>query len=245
MRKQGERFAISTIVQGTAADIIKIAMVRCHRGAGDAGLRTRLILQIHDELLFEGPAEEMDAAREIVTPRDGRRRRARPAAGRGRGRRAELARGQVAMDRGTAVVITAIAGGLVALQAPVNSDARASVGTFQARVPLLRGRDACCCAAIAALVGTAASATVADVRHVPWHYLLGGLLGAAYVTTALVTVRTLGAGGVTAATIAGQLAMSRGRRPVRVARRGQGPGHAVKVLGVVLLGAGTFLIVRE
>jgi DNA polymerase-1 len=67
MRAQGERFAISTIVQGTAADIIKIAMVRAHRALADAGLATRLILQIHDELLFEGPVDEMDAARAIVT----------------------------------------------------------------------------------------------------------------------------------------------------------------------------------
>jgi DNA polymerase I len=66
MRSQGERFAISTIVQGTAADIIKIAMVRCHDALERAGLTTRLILQIHDELLFEGPQAEMDAAREIV-----------------------------------------------------------------------------------------------------------------------------------------------------------------------------------
>ncbi|MEA2391316.1 MAG: polymerase [Solirubrobacteraceae bacterium] len=41
-------------------------MVRCHARLGEAGLATRLILQIHDELLFEGPSEEMDAAREIV-----------------------------------------------------------------------------------------------------------------------------------------------------------------------------------
>jgi DNA polymerase-1 len=67
MRQQGERFAISTIVQGTAADIIKIAMVRCHLALADAGLRTRLILQIHDELLFEGPEDEMAAATEIAT----------------------------------------------------------------------------------------------------------------------------------------------------------------------------------
>jgi DNA polymerase-1 len=67
VRKQGERFAISTIVQGTAADIIKVAMVRCHDALAEAGLVTRMILQIHDELLFEGPAEEMDRAREIVT----------------------------------------------------------------------------------------------------------------------------------------------------------------------------------
>jgi DNA polymerase-1 len=66
VRKQGERFAVSTIVQGTAADIIKVAMVRCHDALAEAGLKTRMILQIHDELLFEGPPEEMEQAREIV-----------------------------------------------------------------------------------------------------------------------------------------------------------------------------------
>jgi DNA polymerase-1 len=65
-RKLGERLAVNTIIQGTAADIIKVAMVRCHEALADAGLRTRLILQIHDELLFEGPVQEMDAARAIV-----------------------------------------------------------------------------------------------------------------------------------------------------------------------------------
>jgi DNA polymerase-1 len=66
VRKLGERLAVNTVIQGTAADIIKIAMVRCDRALATSGLRTRLILQIHDELLFEGPAEEMDAARELV-----------------------------------------------------------------------------------------------------------------------------------------------------------------------------------
>ncbi|MDP9386085.1 MAG: DNA polymerase I [Actinomycetota bacterium] len=66
LRKLGERLAVNTIIQGTAADIIKVAMVRCHDGLVEAGLETRLILQIHDELLFEGPPAEMDAARGIV-----------------------------------------------------------------------------------------------------------------------------------------------------------------------------------
>jgi DNA polymerase-1 len=65
-RRLGERLAISTIVQGTAADIIKVAMVRSHYALRDAGLATRSILQIHDELLFEGPEEEATRAAEIV-----------------------------------------------------------------------------------------------------------------------------------------------------------------------------------
>ncbi len=65
-RSLGERLAVNTVIQGTAADIIKVAMVRCRDALADAGLQTRLILQIHDELLFEGPADEAERARELV-----------------------------------------------------------------------------------------------------------------------------------------------------------------------------------
>jgi DNA polymerase-1 len=66
-RKLGERLAVNTIIQGTAADIIKVAMVRCHDRLAEAGMATRMILQIHDELLFEGPADEAERAAEIVS----------------------------------------------------------------------------------------------------------------------------------------------------------------------------------
>ncbi|MDX6667469.1 MAG: polymerase, partial [Solirubrobacteraceae bacterium] len=66
-RKLGERLAVNTVIQGTAADIIKVAMVRSHAALLDAGLRTRLILQIHDELLFEGPADEAARVSELVS----------------------------------------------------------------------------------------------------------------------------------------------------------------------------------
>jgi DNA polymerase-1 len=65
-RRLGERLAVNTVIQGTAADIIKVAMVRCRRALREAGGETRLVLQIHDELLFEGPPQEMEGATELV-----------------------------------------------------------------------------------------------------------------------------------------------------------------------------------
>jgi DNA polymerase I len=65
-RLLGERLAVNTVIQGTAADIIKLAMVRCHRRLAEAGSEVRLVLQIHDELLFEGPEGELDAAAKLV-----------------------------------------------------------------------------------------------------------------------------------------------------------------------------------
>jgi DNA polymerase I len=65
-RRLGERLAVNTVIQGTAADIIKVAMVNCWARLREERMATRLVLQIHDELLFEGPPEEMDAALELV-----------------------------------------------------------------------------------------------------------------------------------------------------------------------------------
>ncbi len=62
VRSLGERLAVNTVIQGTAADIIKLAMVRCHNALRDTGFATKQILTIHDELLFEGPPDEREAA---------------------------------------------------------------------------------------------------------------------------------------------------------------------------------------
>jgi DNA polymerase-1 len=66
LRKQGERFAVNMVIQGTAADVMKMAMVRCDHALTESGLESRLVLQIHDELLFEGPAGEAERVEAIA-----------------------------------------------------------------------------------------------------------------------------------------------------------------------------------
>lgn len=65
-RSFGERVAMNAPIQGTAADIIKIAMIRVNESLKDKGLRSRLILQVHDELLIEAWEEEMEQVEEIL-----------------------------------------------------------------------------------------------------------------------------------------------------------------------------------
>ncbi len=67
VREFGKRAAMNTPVQGTAADIIKLAMVRVDEALREAGLRSRLILQVHDELLLECPPEEVDKASALLS----------------------------------------------------------------------------------------------------------------------------------------------------------------------------------
>jgi bacterial/archaeal transporter family-2 protein len=146
------------------------------------------------------------------------------------------------MDRSLAIPLTAIVGGLIALQAPINSQLGRAVGSFQAAfVSFTIGTIA-----LAVIAGLARGGygSIAGVGGLSWYYLLGGVLGAVYVTSVLVTVRSLGAGGVTAATISGQLTMS-----VIVDHYGwlgveRDPVHAAKIVGVIFLAVGTYLVVR-
>ena len=65
-RSLGERLAVNSVMQGTAADIIKVAMVNIHRRLVDEGRGSRLVLQVHDELLVEAPDAEVSTVKELV-----------------------------------------------------------------------------------------------------------------------------------------------------------------------------------
>jgi transporter family-2 protein len=145
------------------------------------------------------------------------------------------------MDRGVAVLLTACAGGLIALQAPINAGLGRSTGSLPAALVSF-GIGTIALAAIVLLSGRAGG--LSSTFDVSWYYLLGGFLGAIYVTNALIAVSVVGAGGVAAATITGQLTAS-----VVIDRLGlfgldQVALSPERVVGVVLLLAGTVLVVR-
>ncbi len=145
------------------------------------------------------------------------------------------------MDRGLAVILTAAAGGLIALQAPINAGLGKSTGGLPAAlVSFAVGSVAL--AVIVVLSGKAGG--LSSTFDASWYYLLGGLLGAVYVTNALIAVSVIGAGGVAAATVTGQLTAS-----VAIDRLGlfgldQVALSPERIVGVCLLLAGTFLVIR-
>ena len=66
VRQAAERDAINTPIQGSAADLIKLAMVKTDRALKAEGLRTKMVLQIHDELVFDAPLDEVEKVKELV-----------------------------------------------------------------------------------------------------------------------------------------------------------------------------------
>jgi bacterial/archaeal transporter family-2 protein len=145
------------------------------------------------------------------------------------------------MDKGLAVVLTAVAGGLIAAQAPINAGLGKATGSIAAALVSFSIGTAAL-AAVVVLSGKAGG--LGSTFDVSWYYLLGGLLGAVYVLNALIAVSAIGAGGVAAATVFGQLTAA-----VVIDRLGlfgleQTPLTAGRVLGVVLLLVGTLLVVR-
>ena len=147
------------------------------------------------------------------------------------------------MSRGLAIVLVALAGIFVGMQAPINARLGRQVGSLQA-------------ASVSFLVGTIALLGVAAISSgglsgitsagkAPWWALIGGLLGAFYVTIAILTVRTLGVSGLTATVIAAQLATAvviDRFGLLGVARQELG---APRIIGLVLLLAGVILVVRR
>jgi transporter family-2 protein len=145
------------------------------------------------------------------------------------------------MDRGAAFALTVASSAVIAAQAPLNSHLGRSVGTFQA-------------AFVSFAVGTLALAVVVvfaggygqiDLGGVRWYYLTGGLLGVIFVSTLLVTVRTLGAAGILAAGLVGQMSAS-----VVIDRFGllgvqRAAVTPVRLIGIVLVAAGAWLVVRH
>ena len=148
------------------------------------------------------------------------------------------------MSKELAVLATVAAGGIVAAQAPINNVLSKKVGTLGAvSVNFLVG-------AMFILVVTFVFAggieNVEGVESPAWYYwVFGGLAGVAIVLTTLLTVRELGAGGVTAATIAGQLTLSVVLDRMGVLGLDERAITWEKLLGIALLAAGTVLVVRE
>jgi bacterial/archaeal transporter family-2 protein len=145
------------------------------------------------------------------------------------------------MDRGFAVLIMAVVGGCVAVQAPVNAGLGRSTGSFAAAT-ISFAVGTVLLAAIVVLSGKAGG--IGEVAHVDWYYLLGGVLGAAYVFSALVLVSQIGAGAVAAATVTGQLTTSVVLDRIGFLGLDREPITPARVVGVLLLLAGTYLIVR-
>ena len=146
------------------------------------------------------------------------------------------------MSKETAVALTAVVGGLIALQAPINSVLGKRIGTLPAAtVSFVIGTIVLL---LLALTVGGGFGRLGEARHLQWHYLMGGVLGAAYVSSVLVTVRTLGAGGVTAATIAGQLTTAVIVDQLGILGLEKTTITAPRVVGIALLAAGTFLVVR-
>jgi bacterial/archaeal transporter family-2 protein len=146
------------------------------------------------------------------------------------------------IDKNVAVGLTAVVGGMIALQAPINSTLGKRIGTLPAAsVSFAIGTVVL---VFLALVFGGGFGRLGEARHLTWIYLMGGVLGAAYVTTVLVTVRSLGAGGVTAATIAGQLTAAVVVDQLGILGVEKQVVTAPRVAGILLLAAGTFLVVR-
>lgn len=145
------------------------------------------------------------------------------------------------MDRGVAVLLTVAVGGLIALQPAIN----AGLGDKTGSLPAALVSFAIGTLALALIVGLSGQAgQLSGAGEVNWIYLTGGLLGAVLVTVTLITVREIGAGGVAAAMITGQLTLSIVIDRLGILGLAEEPITLDRIIGVALLLAGTYLVVR-
>lgn len=147
------------------------------------------------------------------------------------------------MSRGLALLLVAVGGAFVGMQAPVNARLGRQIGSLQA-------------ASVSFIVGTAALLVISALSSgglgpigstpkAPWWALIGGLLGAFYVAVALITVRTLGVSGLTATVVTAQLAMAVVIDRFGLLGAAKQQIGSTRILGLVLLVAGAVLVVRR
>ncbi len=147
------------------------------------------------------------------------------------------------MDRTTAAILVVAAGAAIGAQAPINGHLGRYVGSWQAAFVNFAVGLALLTVILAVAGGGFGG--LREIPNAPWWALLGGAGGVAIVTTSIFAVGHLGAGGVTAAVVAGQLTAS-----VVIDRFGlfgvtQQPITTGKLIGIALLAVGVYLIVRE
>jgi transporter family-2 protein len=143
------------------------------------------------------------------------------------------------MSRLLAVVATVSVGALIALQPPINSELGKRTSILAAAF-ISTGLAAVVLGVLAVVLGEAGQ--VRRIPHIPVIYLTGGFMGAALISVSLVTVRTLGAGGVVAATVASQLVVSALLDRFGVLGLDRVGLSPARVLGFALLLAGTALV---
>jgi bacterial/archaeal transporter family-2 protein len=146
------------------------------------------------------------------------------------------------MDRALAILATLAVGAMVAFQPPANSQLGRSVGTLGAAFISIGVSFLIVTVILVVSGGAGRLSELSDFRPA---YLLGGIAGAGIVTVSLVTVRTLGAGGVVAATVCTQLIVSAVLDRLGVLGLDRTPLTATRLLGFSLLIAGTVLVVSR
>ena len=147
------------------------------------------------------------------------------------------------MDRATTAVLVVAAGAAVGAQAPVNATLGRSVGTVQAAMLSFAVGLAVLCVVVA--FSAAGFSGLRHVGDVPWWCLLGGAAGAAIVSASIIGVRSLGASGVTAAVVTGQLSASVLIDALGLFGVERQPVSLQRLAGVALLALGVLLVVRD